>query len=266
MPLSPLAKLLSDSIERTLEPRTAIAFSGGLDSSTLAAVAKKKADVQLITISSSEGSQDLQMAQEVASELGLPLTVVSLTPSMLTEDFRACWSVLPGSAVEMELMAGIWECAKAAHSLQCPVMLTGSGAEELFVGYSKYYQALSRGMDLQAILDEELSTLPRRDIMRAKIICARHGVVARFPFLDERLVEAVRAVPLSEKLDDGVAKKPLLRKLAVELGVPKLAVERPKKAMQYGSGLHKMMERLVKEGKIPKLPSRVPEWMKEKEE
>ena len=265
MTLSPLARLLQQAVERQLgkDEKIAVAFSGGLDSSTIAAVAKEKTDAALITLNAgSARSPDLEVAQKVAGELNLPLHVVELAPAQITADFDACFKIMAGSATELELMVAAYALARECRRLGIGIMLLGSGAEETFVGYHKYYQAHDRGLDLQKILDEEFRTLPQRDLARTRAVCAKFGVEPRFPFMDKELFGAVRAVPMAQKLDDGVAKKPLLRKLAAELGVPEMAVARPKKALQYGSGLHKEMEKLVKMGKIPKLESRVPEWMK----
>lgn len=269
MTLSPLARLLQEAIERQLPKngKVAIAFSGGLDSSTIAAVAKKKTNIELITLNAGEErSPDLETAEEVAGELGLSLHVVELKPDQAVADFNACFKLMSGSATEMELMVAAYALARECRRLSLDVMLMGSGAEETFIGYHKYYQARERGLDLQAILDEEFRTLPARDLARTRAVCSVFGAEPRFPFMDKELFEAVRAVPMAERLDDGVAKKPLLRRLAAELGVPNAAVIRPKKALQYGSGLHKEMKKLVKAGRIPKLESRVPEWMKEKKE
>jgi len=258
--LSPLATLLRDSIERALDPQATVAFSGGLDSTTIAWAAKQKADITLITISVGK-SPDLEVAQQLATEMGMRLQVVELGPDQVIRDFQACQTLMSGSATEIELMTATYALARECHRLGGQVMLMGSGAEEVFVGYHKYYEALARGLDLDRILLEEYRTLPQRDLARTRAVCQKFGVEPRFPFMDESLAQAVRTVPLAEKLDDGVAKKPLLRKLAAELGVPELALRRPKKAMQYGSGLHKLMQRLVKEGRLPRLPSRVPEWL-----
>lgn len=262
MPLSPLAQTLRDSVERALDFRVAIAFSGGLDSATLAAVAKEKVEVHLITVSAGADSPDLGAAREAAQALDLPLQEVALDEKTLLDNALHCQRLMDGTLTDLELMAGLWSVAEAAHGAGFSTLLTGSGAEETFIGYNKYYEAAERGLDVQVVLDEELRTLPLRDVARARAVCRHWEVEVRAPFLDDALVQAVRQVPVSERLGTREMKKPILRKLAAELGVPDCARLRPKKAMQYGSKIHSVLERLAREGKIKALPNKRPDWLK----
>jgi asparagine synthetase B (glutamine-hydrolysing) len=45
-------------------------------------------------------------------------------------------------------------------------------------------------------------------------------------------------------------KKLVLKKIAMELKTPEIAYERPKKAMQYGSGIHKFLISAVRKNLI----------------
>ena len=51
-------------------------------------------------------------------------------------------------------------------------------------------------------------------------------------------------------------RKCILREVGAELGVPEEIVNRPKKAAQYGSGIHKMLKKVLKEDKYRDLPTR----------
>jgi asparagine synthase (glutamine-hydrolysing) len=56
-------------------------------------------------------------------------------------------------------------------------------------------------------------------------------------------------IPMKYKIDgvDDQLRKCILREVARDLGVPEKNVKRPKKAAQYGSGIDKMMRRVLKE-------------------
>ncbi len=263
MSLSPLAKLFSDCVIRALDKRVAIAFSGGLDSAAIARVACNHAEVVLITMSAGEDSPDLLAAREAAKEMDLPLREVILEDNDIANLAEQCQTLMPGTLTDLELMVGTMAVARVAHEEKCKILLTGSGAEETFIGYNKYYEARKKGLELQPILDEEIRTLPSRDLLRAKMVCAKWKVEVRTPFLDAQLVEAVRQIPVAERMGTLEMKKPLLRKIALELGVPRCARERPKKAMQYGSKVHAVMEKMWKKGLLKTEPNKVPDWLKE---
>ncbi|MFH1095755.1 MAG: asparagine synthase C-terminal domain-containing protein [Candidatus Micrarchaeota archaeon] len=256
-PLSPLASTLREAILRHLDFRVAVAFSGGLDPTTLATVASQQVETLPITVCMA-GSLDVQAAKEAADALSLPLHLVRLDEAKLLSDYSMCWNILPGTLTEMELMAGTFAVCEAAQALGTQSILFGSGAEELFIGYHKYFEAHSSGDDLDALLSREIETLPSRDLARTQKVAGHFGLEAKFPFMDTELVKAVRQVPLSVRLGRLEDRKPLLRALVKELGVPECARLRPKKAMQYSSRIHSSMLRLAKAGKIKPLPPKKP--------
>lgn len=249
MPPSPLARLLRESVLRQLDYRVAIAFSGGLDSATLATIAKENVETHLICVAYKD-SHDWKAASESAWALGLPVQKIELDEARVLDAYQACRSIRPGTLMEMELMACAYEVCQAAKTGGFSVVLFGSGAEEVFIGYNRHYLAHETGEDLHALLKEEIRTLPMRDLMRTREVASHFGMEARFPFLDEALVRAVFEIEIGEKMGTAEMKKPLLRKLAAELGVPKCARLRPKKAMQYGSDIHRAMLRLGRQGKL----------------
>jgi len=88
--------------------------------------------------------------------------------------------------------------------------------------------------------------LPSGDCESQDLVAKNFGMRTAYPFLYPPFVREVLATPLSERLGTRDDKKPLLRKIAAELGVPQIAIDRKKKAMQYGSGVHKILVRNIK--------------------
>jgi asparagine synthase (glutamine-hydrolysing) len=235
-----LSELISRAVEQTLEDKITIAFSGGVDSSVIATIAKKHVQVELFT-AGVPGSEDLEVAEVVASQLGLPLHKVSISEDSLLQTYEKCHKILPLELIKLEIFVPVYYVAEAAASKGHKVMLFGTAAEELFVGYERYYTYKEEGKDVDAILKDEFKTLPQRDIGWVKKVCRYFDIEARFPFYNKDLAEAMFSVPIEERMDDYELKKTALRDAAKVLGVPEIAFKRRKRAMQYGSGVHKLL-------------------------
>jgi asparagine synthase (glutamine-hydrolysing) len=235
-----LAELISSSVEKVLEDRVAIAFSGGVDSTTIAAIARKHATVELFS-AGTPGSEDLECAVKVAASLCLPLHRVILDQQCILDAYAQCHAMLPMDLLKLEILVPVYRVAEAAAKKGHKVLLFGSGAEELFVGYERYYTYREEGKDLDALLKEEFRTLAQRDIGWVKKVCRKFGIEARFPFYVPELARFMFSIPLEERMDGRELKKGILREAAKMLGAPELAVSRKKKAMQYGSGVHKII-------------------------
>jgi asparagine synthase (glutamine-hydrolysing) len=152
-------------------------------------------------------------------------------------------SFLPLAFPKLEILVPVYCAAKAASEKGHSVMLFGAGAEELFVGYHRYYDYHDEGKDLDTLLQKEFKTLPKREMAWIKRICRKFNIEARFPFHDRELAKMVFSMPLEDRMEDRELKKGILREAAKMLNVPSLAVKRKKKAMQYGSGVHKILMR-----------------------
>jgi asparagine synthase (glutamine-hydrolysing) len=163
------------------------------------------------------------------------------------EAYGKCHSMLPLDFLKMEILVPVYCAARAAAAKGHKAMLFGAAAEELFAGYDRYYVYRDEGKDVASILREEFRTLPQRDMGWVKRVCRCAGIEARFPFYCKELSDAMFAVPLEERMDDRGMKKGILREAAKVLGAPELVIRRKKKAMQYGSGVHKMLMKHVNE-------------------
>jgi len=255
-----LSALLRDSIAKSLEDRVAVAFSGGLDSTLIATVAKSVASPELFSCGT-EGSDDLEYSERAAHTLGLPLKKIIIDESCILETYSKCYDIVQGDFLKVELLVPVYKCAEAAKAAGHEVIVFGAGAEELFVGYERYYTYLSEGKDLEGILRHEFQCLKDREIYWIKKVCRSFGLEARFPFYTKELETFVREIPIEVLIEDRELKKGVLREAGKLLGVPEIVLKRKKRAMQYGSGIHKVLMRHTSTlaGNGPKLAVSEPE-------
>lgn len=237
-----LAQLVRSSIEECLEDKISISFSGGLDSSLIAYIAKKNCSVHLFC-SGIKDSDDLNYSEKVAKELSAPLDKIILTEEEILTLYKEIYKIIPTELLKIEILVPIYASAKKAKEKGFEVMLFGSGAEELFVGYNRYYRYLEEGKDLNSILKQEFNSLPKRDVGMISKIVRKAGLEPRYPFLNRKLAEYIFSIPLEKRMEERELKKGLLREAAKLLFLPDIVVKRKKKAAQYGSGVHKVLIR-----------------------
>ena len=122
--------------------------------------------------------------------------------------------------------------------------MTGLGADELCGGYGRHRTAYERGgyESVKDVLALEVARLWERNLMRDDRCVGGNGVELRFPFLDERVVQCVQNMDITDVVDferpQGEGDKMVLRKLAEELG-GKEGAGRIKRAMQFGTRIVK---------------------------
>ncbi len=117
-------------------------------------------------------------------------------------------------------------------------ILAGQGADELFGGYSRYLQTETLAQDLE----KDFLGLSMQ-LARDQAVASLHGTYFSLPYMDVRVVAAALSIPAGEKVCQGVRKKPL-RDVA-ESFMPSAIARYEKKAMQYGSGVMKEIQRLA---------------------
>ena len=211
------------------------ALSGGVDSTLVAQLAQRECVAVGL-----EGSHDLRQAQHAADTLGLTFTAVTITPGEIADAFPAVVRAIPKKD---PMNAGIaltqYFIARSAAELGHRRIITGQGADELFGGYLRYLETPTLGADLErdfAGLEQQAA--------RDQAVAALHGTYLSLPYLDCRVVRAARAIPPEEKVREGHRKVPL--RTVAERHIPAEFAWYEKKAMQYGSGVWKELQRLAR--------------------
>jgi len=212
-------------------------LSGGLDSSIVAALAKRNVDELHTFAVGLAGSSDLAAARRVAEHLGTTHhelvidrdDVVAVLPQVL-HHLESYDRDLVRSAVPTYFVAQL-----AAQHVK--VVLTGEGADELFAGYA-YYADYDDPAALQAELRRSLQAMHNVNLQRVDRMIMAHGLEARVPFLDTAMVELAMSVPaeLKQRPEAGCdGEKWVLRK-AFEGWLPPDIVWRGKLQFDEGSG------------------------------
>ena len=140
-------KLISSSIEQQLDAdaKLGVFFSGGLDSSTIAAFSKKPclfAQYAKDDVSLSGAQNDEPYADEIAERLNLDLQKISIEAN--GSDVASILSSMRQVACGTEELISDYtyfasaELSKAARAKGFKVMLSGMGGDEVFVGYPRY--------------------------------------------------------------------------------------------------------------------------------
>ncbi len=211
------------------------ALSGGVDSTLVAFLAGRECVAVGI-----EGSHDLSRARLVSKTLGLDCTFVVIEPSEIESILPLILATIPRQdPVSTGIALTQYFVARWAGEQGYTRILTGQGADELFGGYSRYLDS----KDLEADLLRDFDGLELQG-QRDQAVAALHGTYLSMPYLDLRVVRAARAIPAQEKVQGTVRKVPL-RKIA-ERYIPAEFAMYEKKAMQYGSGVAKELQRIAR--------------------
>jgi len=243
--------LLKSTAERVSDAEeVALAFSGGLDSTILAVLAKKcVSKVKLVSVGLA-GQPELGLAQRVAESLELPFHLQTYTVADVEDVLkRVLWLIEEPDVMKVGVAIPFYWAAETASRIGCHVLLAGQGADELFGGYHRYLKEYERGgvKAVQESMFHDLALSYETNFQRDEPVCAFHKVELRLPYIDREVIHLALSLPVNLKITskDDPLRKRVLRQVAKNFGIPELVVERSKKAVQYATGVDKALEQLA---------------------
>jgi len=248
-----LEPLLVESVKRRVadQKEVSVAFSGGLDSSVIAYIAKKcGVKVQLLHVSL-ENQPETEEAIEAAEALDLP-TQIHLFKESDVEAALPKVVELIEEADPVKAAIGLsfyWAAQKAAEG-KFKAMLAGQGADELFGGYQRYVvECLRDGAEkARRTMFDDVVNIHISNLERDLKVTGSFDVELRCPFASFEVSEYAMALPVGCKIEEksDTARKLVLRQVARNMGVPTVISDKPKKAVQYSTGINDAVKRIAK--------------------
>ncbi len=255
--LDEAAKRLQALLEESIRRRThdvkevAVAFSGGLDSSLVAYLASKLGvKVNLLHVSM-ENQAETEEAIDASNELNLPLQVHLFKDSDVEKTLPKVVELIEESdPIKASVGLPFYWAAEEASEAGFKVMLAGQGADELFGGYQRYVtEYCKEGSEaVRKTMFNDVVRIHESNLERDLKITSFHDVELRLPFASFELAKFALSLPLECKIEQkpDTLRKLVLRKVALNVGMPSSVVDKPKKAVQYSTGINNAIKRVAK--------------------
>ena len=243
-----VAKAIINAVKKRATQRFGILFSGGVDSSLIAFIAKQlKYNFTCYTVGI-EGSDDIEWAKRVAEEYKFNFKYRILSLEELENVVKNVAKILnDADIVKVSVGSVLYAGGKLALADNNNILFGGLGSEEIFAGYQRHEDTLQKN-DFEALHKEcwnGLKNMWKRDLTRDFAIAKQLGLDLRAPFLDKELVKVAMKVHPMLKLDKE-NKKIILREAAEFIGLKKEFAWRKKQAAQYGSNFVNGIEKLAR--------------------
>ena len=237
-----------NSIKTTvLDNSIGVAFSGGVDSTLIAKLLHDNGyDIHLLTIGFPD-SHDINFAKEVNEILKFKHDILEIDLDSFQEVTEQVNAIIKTDNLSWnENSIAFYYVSKLAKKLGISTVVTANGIDELFCGYNAYREAIGIGVDqVMNVMNQKLDN-------EKKMMVAVNNVTSLFdvkilqPLLHEDFISYAKTIPISEKIIDpnDLQRKHAIRKLAASCGVPEISAYNQKKALQYGSKIHKQLLKL----------------------
>ena len=227
-----LGRAIEESVRRACEgKRIGVAFSGGMDSGLIAALASRYARSVTCYTCGTDDSFDVAAGKELSEMLDIPWIHCRIGEDTIEDDIRElilATRVSDPFTISYELQL-FTVCRQAGEK----IILTGQGSDEYFGGCANSVN--EDDSEYRAVMDWGVERLMKVSIPCELSIARSFGKTLRYPYLDEDVLSSIGRIDPDELRPRSLEeRKMVLKSVAEELGFPMLA-HRTKKASQYGS-------------------------------
>lgn len=212
-----------DNLKASVSARTmgevpmGVFLSGGLDSTSIAILARDVKQFHAFNIDFGNGEEDSRFAHRVADDFGFPLKTTISTPEdifMLPELINTAGQPMGDPAI-----VPTYKLSKLAASM-VKYVLTGEGSDEIFGGYD-YYFTREKALSLSHMIPSRLRKIAalRSVIMRLPPIPGSRTIKGSFLASDAETVASMMGYFSDEEVHSVLGYSPNLTKHIAGLGV-----------------------------------------------
>ena len=237
-------RLLSDSIKRRIANRNVVlGFGGGIDSTLIAKVAS--GSKMLAVTVCMKGSLDHKVGKHSAELLDIRHETVLVDETTVINSIRELQKVTQfKNEMHASIAAVVYILAKHTREKKYDVLMLGQLADELFGGYARYLKYLKSSVrKVREAMFGDIKNACRNNLDRDELAASFHTKLS-LPYTAVDFVKYAISIPLRMKLDRAGRRKIMLVEVAKNIGVPQKLLSREKKAMQFSSGVYKVVSKL----------------------
>ena len=236
---------MQNAVKSTIfDKKIGVAFSGGVDSTLIAKLLKDMGyDIHLLTVGFHD-SHDINFALQVNEVLDYPHSILEIDPTTFTEISSKIYDIIRTDNLSWnENSIAFYYVSKLAQEYGLKTIVTANGIDELFCGYNSYREAISSGEDKVIEMMNTKLENEKQMMIAVNNVCSEFGIKVVQPLLSPSFIEFAKKIPISEKIHDSddLMRKHIIRNLAIDCGVPEISAQKRKKALQYGSQIHKAL-------------------------
>ncbi|MEM3927353.1 MAG: asparagine synthase-related protein [Archaeoglobaceae archaeon] len=215
-----------------------IAFSGGVDSALLASIY----DLPLVAVTASR--EEERWLIEASKRVSREIEILKVDESKLLNVLGKVAEIIEDqSPLQLSIAIPLHFVFEFAKELGFSEVVLGQGADELFGGY-KRYESLSRE-DLEKALIQDLEKIGDKNLVRDAKLSYASEIKLILPYLSWDVLRVAVSIPVDLKvaeLEGKKVRKYFLRRFA-EKFLPREIAWREKKAIQYSTGVAKILEK-----------------------
>ena len=233
-----LVNLLTEALEKRMKDNAVegIILSGGLDSSIIACLAKEiQSDIKAFTVTV-EGGEDLPRAQDVARYLGIKHYVYTYGEEEIRKALPEAIYYLESFEEDNVRGAVAHFFASELASQYAGCVLSREGADEFLAGYEEQMRRAKDEEELTRLIDELIAVAHNTGLQRLDRLMASHSLDFRAAFLDQKVTDFCRKLPMDWKVHGPERKGKWILREAFSERLPQHIAFQTKRPFGSGAG------------------------------